>query len=230
MTSKTFQLSVTKGPNIGKTFELAKAKVSIGRDDMMDIVFNIAEVSRTHAEIFREGDDYFIRDLGSTNGTYVNKKKVTTRHKLQPGDIIMLGDAVHITFKGMYDPEATMVSQPDFEDQDATVPGVAPSEWKQAPPQPQTKPRPRPQPRPEPQPQPIAPAGPQKQYAGQVPPSSPVIMEEEGGGKKTWLWAGIGCLALVVFVVVVGLIAFDFLNLWCTPPFDQLFSFMYTCP
>jgi hypothetical protein len=221
MTSQTFQLSVTKGPNVGKTFELAKPKVTIGRDDDRDIVFNVAEVSRSHAEITRQQDEYYVRDLDSTNGTFVNKEKISAPHKLEAGDLIMLGDAIYLEFEAPYDPGATMVSKPDFQDQEATAIGVSPVERKQ----PQQQQRPKPSPPPQ---QP--PAGPQKQYAGQVPPSSPPLIEEEEEGKKTWLWAGIGCVVLAIFIFVVGLIAFDFLNLWCTPPFDQLLSFLYTCP
>ena len=57
-----------------------------------------------------------------------------------------------------------------------------------------------------------------------------VFDEEEEGGGRTWLWAGIGCVVVLIFFVVVGLIAFDYLNLYCTPPFNTLFDFLYTCP
>jgi hypothetical protein len=81
---------------------------------------------------------------------------------------------------------------------------------------------------------------PSPDYAGQVPagppPQSPAppayappVPERKRGG-LSWLWAGIGCVVVVLCIGVVGLLLFDMLNLYCTPPFDALFGFIYTCP
>ncbi len=222
MNPQTFHLTVSKGPHLGKTFELAKEKVTIGRDAALDVTFDIAEVSRSHAVITRHGDDYFLQDLGSTNGTYVNEKKITGQHRLRSGDTIMLSDAVFMQFALQYDSEATMVSAPAFLKQERGTVVAAPS-----------VPRPvRPPVRPS-APQPIRPSAPPQQYAGRVPAGpamAPVLPEMEEEKKKTWLWAGLGCLAVVIFLLVVGLILFDYLNFYCTPPFDKLLSFLYTCP
>ena len=55
-------------------------------------------------------------------------------------------------------------------------------------------------------------------------------LAEEKKGERTWLWAGIGCVVVIIFLIVIGLIVFDYLNLYCTPPFDSLFNFLYSCP
>ncbi|MBS1249573.1 MAG: Oxoglutarate dehydrogenase inhibitor [Chloroflexi bacterium] len=214
MNAKTFKLTVNKGPHLGKTFELAKEKVTIGRDSAADVTFDIAEVSRSHAAITRRGDEYFIADLGSTNGTYINQKRITGQQRLQSGDTIMLSDAVHLNFISQFDPGATVVATPSFMKEESGTKPAMPAV---------------------PKPKQPAPSPPQQQYAGRVPsgpamsPPSPVIPEEEGK-KKTWLWAGLGCLAVVIFFLVIGLVAFDYMNLYCTPPFDRLLSFLYTCP
>lgn len=205
MNPQTFQLTVSKGPHLGKTFELAKEKVTIGRDAAVDVTFDIGEVSRSHAVITRQGGDYFLQDLGSTNGTFVNEEKITGQHRLQSGDKIMLSDAVHMIFAVQYDPGATIVSPSPYESYEPRTVSAKP-----------VIPGPPPPP---------------KQYAGKIPagpvmsPAAPLDEEK----KKTWLWAGIGCLAIVIFLGVIGLVIFDYLNLYCTPPFNSLFSFLYTC-
>ena len=230
---KKFQLTVNKGPHLGKTFDLSLEKVTIGRDAAVDVTFDIPEVSRSHAVITRRGDDYYLQDLGSTNGTYVNEKKIVGQHRLQSGDTIMLSDAVHMLFAVQYDPEATMVATPSFAKKEQGTVAAMPS-----------VPKPARAPAVRPSAPPVAPPPPasQQQYAGRVPagPSSaqpsaapPIIppsIPEEDDKKKTWLWAGVGCLAVVIFLFVIGFVVFDYLNLYCTPPFDTLLSFMYTCP
>jgi hypothetical protein len=61
-------------------------------------------VSRKHADIRREGDTYYIEDMGSSNGTYVNSLPlpVGNRHRLRPGDRISLGKGDLITFLFRY--------------------------------------------------------------------------------------------------------------------------------
>jgi pSer/pThr/pTyr-binding forkhead associated (FHA) protein len=56
-----------------------------------------ARASRRHAAVRRDGDRFFVHDLGSTNGTFVNGKKVGGKHALSPGDRIEIGD-VSVTF------------------------------------------------------------------------------------------------------------------------------------
>jgi hypothetical protein len=80
----------------GASRELDQQKIVIGRSRDCDVQLADANVSRRHAELRQEGASYWIVDLGSTNGTEVNGKRVK-RAKLQDGDRIMLG-STEITF------------------------------------------------------------------------------------------------------------------------------------
>lgn len=71
-------------------FELEQGDTKIGRRPGSDIVVDNMAVSGEHANIFTIGDDSFIQDLGSTNGTFVNNKRVT-KHHLKHGDVITIG-------------------------------------------------------------------------------------------------------------------------------------------
>jgi len=74
-----------------RTWPLSKETVVIGRMDGCDVVLADRGVSRRHAEIRREGDEWVVVDLGSLNGTEVNGHRVN-RHRLQPGDRVLVGD------------------------------------------------------------------------------------------------------------------------------------------
>jgi hypothetical protein len=80
----------------GTSREVDRQKLVIGRSRDCDIQLADANVSRRHAELRQEGASYWIVDLGSTNGTEVNGKRVK-RAKLQTGDTITLG-STEITF------------------------------------------------------------------------------------------------------------------------------------
>ncbi len=70
---------------------LAGTRVLIGRGLDNDIVIDDASVSRHHAEITREGGRAEVRDLGSTNGTFVNGNQVRVSTGVKPGDIVQFG-------------------------------------------------------------------------------------------------------------------------------------------
>ncbi len=63
----------------------------IGRDEDCNLRLQSKWVSRHHAEIRRNGDHFWIHDLGSTNGVIVNQKQIQTAELLEPGDIITIG-------------------------------------------------------------------------------------------------------------------------------------------
>ena len=65
-------------------------EISIGRDDDNDIVLSDADVSREHARIRQLGDNYWIEDVGSTNGTFVNQQPIT-QVEIFDGDQIQIG-------------------------------------------------------------------------------------------------------------------------------------------
>src|SRR5258708_38741026 len=72
---------------------------SIGRKTDKDLVLADARVSRDHAEIVLEGNDFFLVDLSSKHGTFVNSSRVT-RHKLQRNDRMEFGaqERVYVVF------------------------------------------------------------------------------------------------------------------------------------
>ena len=66
-------------------FRSQKDRFLIGRGKHCDLVINSGKVSREHAAIVREGDAWFIEDLGSSNGTWFEKRRLT-RRQIQDGD------------------------------------------------------------------------------------------------------------------------------------------------
>jgi pSer/pThr/pTyr-binding forkhead associated (FHA) protein len=83
-------LVVTRGPNAGSRFHLNKPVSSAGRHPNSDIYLDEVTVSRKHAEFRRESDGIRLVDLGSLNGTYVNRKTVDSA-LLVSGDEVQLG-------------------------------------------------------------------------------------------------------------------------------------------
>lgn len=83
-------LIVRRGPAAGTKFVLDKPLVAVGRHPQSDIFLNDITVSRRHAEVRLEGTDYMVTDLGSLNGTYVNRERVD-RSELSSGDELQIG-------------------------------------------------------------------------------------------------------------------------------------------
>ncbi len=81
-----------------QTFYLTQDSITLGRETLNEVVINDPEVSRRHARIARRPDGYLLEDLGSTNGTFLNGRRVTTSTPLYHGDTIELGQATVIAF------------------------------------------------------------------------------------------------------------------------------------
>ena|SRR6266446_506087 len=75
----------------GRTFELKAEKTTVGRVE--DNAFQIPEtsVSSHHAELHLRGNDVLVKDLNSTNGTFINGEKISNEATLKPGQILRLG-------------------------------------------------------------------------------------------------------------------------------------------
>lgn len=95
-----FFLSANNGPQAGTKYELAKPKSVLGRHPDCDIVIEVGAVSRQHAQVVQEGNAYFVEDLGSRNGTFLNEEpsKIEGRRPLRLGDQIRVCE-VTFTFQ-----------------------------------------------------------------------------------------------------------------------------------
>lgn len=114
MTQPTYQIVMQAGPNVGERYPLDQDVLFVGRDLQNDIVVADVEVSRRHARLIRQADgSYLIEDLGSTNGTFVNGRRVAGQQALKRGDVIMLGSKVLFEVEMVsLDPNATVVAVP----------------------------------------------------------------------------------------------------------------------
>lgn len=83
-------LVVKRGPNAGSRYELTGDVVTAGRHPDSDIFLDDVSVSRRHAEFRRSGSGYEVVDVGSLNGTYVNREAVESS-PLTGGDEIQIG-------------------------------------------------------------------------------------------------------------------------------------------
>jgi hypothetical protein len=194
MANEAFRIVIKTGPNPGKAFELSKEVMAIGREANNDITIQDTEISRNHARISRKAGACVLEDLGSTNGTFVNKQRLMAPRALVPGDEIGLGTNVVVTFQG--------------EGAAATV--VAASAYQAV--------------------------GSTKQPARGAPQAAPVYVTQNAAPAKTGGGSGkmvIGCIVVVVILCIaaaVGFFIFDYMNLYCTSPFDQIFGPLGYCP
>ena len=78
------------GGRAGETFELRGDRIAIGRSPDAYVFLDDVTVSRNHALLVRRRDGLYLDDLGSLNGSYVNRHRIES-HKLQAGDELQIG-------------------------------------------------------------------------------------------------------------------------------------------
>lgn len=83
-------LIVQRGPNMGARFLLDAARTTAGRHPSSDIFLDDVTVSRKHAEFIAEDGGFVVRDVGSLNGTYVNRQRIESV-ELKAGDEVQVG-------------------------------------------------------------------------------------------------------------------------------------------
>ncbi len=206
-----FQFVMRSGPTVGKVTPLTTPEVTIGRDTSNTLPINDAEVSRKHARMELRGSAYLIQDLGSTNGTFVNGKRVAGMQVLNAGDLVSFGEGIVLVYEAIQDINATVLS--------SKPPATAVSKPAPAPvptPTPASTPTPRP-----------APTPPAPVYSGRVPagpvssgpvPAGPVPMPPDAApkGRKFPVWV---IVVILLVVIICGCVAFfliiDQFSLWC---------------
>ncbi len=94
-------------PN-GQEHPLTKQVTTLGRAVECEVVIASKSISREHARLHLEGRRWFVEDLGSTNGTYLNEERVIGSLELRDGDTIQVGD---VTFL-FHDPDTTTRENP----------------------------------------------------------------------------------------------------------------------
>ncbi|MCA9916012.1 MAG: TIR domain-containing protein [Anaerolineae bacterium] len=89
-----YRIVVRRGPQPNAAYDLNQDVIMLGRDITNDILINDVEVSRHHLRFSRSLNGYMVEDLGSTNGTFVNGRRVTGAMEIHAGDMIGLGETV----------------------------------------------------------------------------------------------------------------------------------------
>lgn len=77
----------------GKSFDL-RDEVILGRGEKCHVVLDDTYVSTVHARLFPKSEAIYVEDLGSTNGTYLNRRRVTSAMEVQRGDHVKVGKTV----------------------------------------------------------------------------------------------------------------------------------------
>lgn len=210
----SYRLVVMSGMQKGDIFLLDGEEYLLGRDPSMNFVVSEVEVSRKHARIFRQGPNYLIEDLGSTNGTSVSGQRISHPYILQPGEIITLGEHTKLLYeKLLVDPDATVASA-------APLPAAPSLEAIHQAARQEAAPKPAAQPA----------------YVPQTPaPSAQEDQHDEGepvsgAGRKSRL---VTILIILVFLLACSCVAFaifDALNLYCKFPGIINFFIPNGCP
>lgn len=189
MSDSGARLIIRHDPTTQQEFPLPTEAVTLGREAINEIVLYDPEVSRRHTEISYQDGRFIVSDLGSTNGTFVNGRRIGGPTPLSDGDVIEMGEGVSITFRG---PSAehleTSIEPPSFVDYDSTTAQPGPL---QGPPSQSGEPPPTEVMRPDWQPQ--------------VTPGAPVaeatIPRPAADRRRTIM--GIGCLIIAVIAICV---------------------------
>ena len=93
-------LQVVQGPNPGQVFPLEEEICILGRHPECDVVLEVGAVSRQHARVLRINDDFFLEDLNSRNGTFLNNARLEGRAQLSENDQVRICDVVLVFHQG----------------------------------------------------------------------------------------------------------------------------------
>src|SRR5213078_3269524 len=78
------------GGRVGESFAVDRERTTIGRRPDSDVFLDDVTVSRDHALLIRRGDQWYLDDCGSLNGTYVNRSRIESQ-RLEEGDEVQIG-------------------------------------------------------------------------------------------------------------------------------------------
>jgi hypothetical protein len=78
------------GGRVGESFPVDGERMSIGRRPEAEVFLDDVTVSRDHALLIHRGDNWYLDDCGSLNGTYVNRSRIES-HRLEEGDEVQIG-------------------------------------------------------------------------------------------------------------------------------------------
>jgi hypothetical protein len=184
----SFQFVMRSGPTPGATFPLEGDQLVVGRDATSNVAISDAEVSRKHARLTFQGGKYVLEDLGSTNGTFVNGKRLTGPVVLKAGDLVSLGEQIVLVYEGLSaDAGATMMSRGGPVRPPATAVG-APA---------------------------VSPLAPPASAPAPPTPSVTAAPPAEGGRRNLLLFGAIGVVVLIC-ICAAALWYIDSNYLWCT--------------
>lgn len=102
-------LTCVAGADEGHVYPIAFLDTSLGRGDEVDVRLHDRTVSRRHARLLHRGLSYFVEDLATTNGIYVNGQRVQDTQRLDTGDVLELGHTVLRFDEGERAPEERTV-------------------------------------------------------------------------------------------------------------------------
>ena len=86
-----FQLLIVQGRGGSESIKLVDGVTTVGRQDDCQLRIKSSQVSRKHCELFEKKGLLLVKDLGSSNGTYVNGKRIEGQRVLEPGDELTIG-------------------------------------------------------------------------------------------------------------------------------------------
>jgi eukaryotic-like serine/threonine-protein kinase len=96
-------LSMQNGPMAGRTYRFHQDISTVGRTTGNDLVISGRTVSRRHARLWFDNSNWYVEDVGSANGTFVNNVRIYQPHQLRDGDLVSFGEEV-VVFRITYGP------------------------------------------------------------------------------------------------------------------------------
>lgn len=191
-----------------------RPRITIGRKPGNDLHFNRPEISGSHAAFLLENDNYYVTDLGSTNGTLLNGAPIVAKEKypLNTQDVVTISP-YRIRFEG--EPGATIMealppevslrrgsgTQPDLGQRTGTAEHEKEPEAVVAPTPPSA-------PEPDPPVEEVAPEPPPKAEAPKVEEdlSQPAVETKEKGGYEIYIWLGFGAIFVLLAIGLILLL------------------------
>ena len=98
------KLRVVEGAEPGRDYPITSVPVTLGRDALSGISFPDPKMSRQHAALVAQGTEFIVKDLGSTNGTFLNDKRIK-QAILVNGDRVRLGGTLFEFFLSQHGDE-----------------------------------------------------------------------------------------------------------------------------